>query len=64
MFANFIYSDTIEITSDNVLVSDNIGQGSEDSGFLFMTTSCLNSHKIPFINNHCSSTNNVCFSYR
>ena len=32
--------DKIEVTSDNILVSNNIGQGSEDSRFLFMTTSC------------------------
>ncbi|KAM3136087.1 hypothetical protein pb186bvf_011892 [Paramecium bursaria] len=64
LFGNFIYEDNTEITSDNIFVSDNVGQGSQDSGFLFMTSSCQNSQKISFINNQCSSTNYVCFSYR
>ncbi|KAM3142669.1 hypothetical protein pb186bvf_005328 [Paramecium bursaria] len=64
LFANFIYEDSTEITTDNLIVSDNVGQGSEDSGFLFMSTSCQNSNKYPFYNNQCSSTNFVCFSYK
>ncbi|KAM3130389.1 hypothetical protein pb186bvf_017488 [Paramecium bursaria] len=64
LFANFIYDDNTEIQSDNLLVSDNVGQGSEDSGFLLMTTSCQNSNRSSFVNNQCSSTNYVCFSFK
>ncbi|KAM3135691.1 hypothetical protein pb186bvf_012217 [Paramecium bursaria] len=56
---------TNEKSNDNQvgqLITNNVGTASQDSGFVFMSSSC-NTNAPQFISNQCSSVNFVCFEY-
>ncbi|KAM3144741.1 hypothetical protein pb186bvf_003050 [Paramecium bursaria] len=64
VLANFVYTDNTQQTTDIVEVSDNVGSGSQDTGFFFMATKCSLASAASFHDNECSAAALACFSMR
>ena len=63
MLGNFVSSKAAWAIND-IEVADNVGQGSLDTGFAFMTAPCRESAYNGFYNNTASSVDKAAFIYR
>ncbi|CAD8162684.1 unnamed protein product [Paramecium octaurelia] len=63
VLANFIFSKSnLNILRSNLDITENIGQGSEDTGFYIVSTQCNQIDQANIYNNVCSSAQNACFA--